>query len=89
MITPPIALTSEPVACTGLWPLFFAPAVESFAERAVREQQAKALCHACPVLGPCGEYALATGQHEGIWAGLNEEELAAERVRRSRKQVAA
>jgi WhiB family redox-sensing transcriptional regulator len=88
MITPPIALTSEPVACTGMWPLFFAPAGESFAEKVIREQQAKALCDACPVLGPCLEYALATGQREGIWAGLNEEELAAERVRRARRRAA-
>lgn len=35
---------------------------------------AKAVCDACPVSGPCLEFALATNQDSGVWGGTSEEE---------------
>jgi WhiB family redox-sensing transcriptional regulator len=42
------------------------------AARIARESAAKALCRACPVVEPCREFALATGERHGIWGGLTE-----------------
>ena len=36
---------------------------------------AKAICGTCLVASPCLDFALATGQTEGVWAGLAPEEL--------------
>ena len=37
-------------------------------------ESAKEVCAACPVNGPCLEFALATNQDSGIWGGTSEEE---------------
>ena len=49
-----------PVGTTGL-------AVEQI-------DSAKAVCQACPVSGPCLEFALTTNQDSGVWGGTSEEE---------------
>lgn len=45
--------------------------------------EAKAVCYRCPVRAECLEWALSTGQNDGIWGGLSEDE------RRSAGQVLA
>ncbi|MGH8903629.1 MAG: WhiB family transcriptional regulator [Egibacteraceae bacterium] len=45
---------------------------------------AKAVCAGCPVCGECLDYALDTGQCDGVWGGLSEEELRQLRRRRQR-----
>lgn len=45
---------------------------------------AKAICATCPVRAQCLDYALDTGQQYGIWGGLSEDELRAERRRQRR-----
>jgi hypothetical protein len=35
---------------------------------------AKAVCRACPVVGPCLEYAIANCEMVGIWGGTSERE---------------
>lgn len=37
-------------------------------------EQAKAVCRRCPVEDSCREWALATGQSDGVWGGLTEQE---------------
>ena len=36
--------------------------------------QAKAVCRRCPVMEPCLEWALRSGQDSGIWGGTSEDE---------------
>ncbi|MGH8897051.1 MAG: WhiB family transcriptional regulator [Egibacteraceae bacterium] len=47
---------------------------------------AKAVCAVCPVREDCLEYALGTGQLDGVWGGLSEDERRAERRRRQRRR---
>ena len=55
--------------------LFFPPTTaETRAARDEREARAKRICHDCPVVSPCLEYALRIREPHGIWGGLNESE---------------
>lgn len=45
-------------------------------------EQAKAVCHACPVLHDCREWAIAHAEPWGIWGALTPEERLTERARR-------
>lgn len=50
------------------------------------ERAAKAICATCPVRDDCLFFALETMQNDGIWGGLNEDELRAlRRTRRTRR----
>lgn len=51
-------------------------------------EQAKAVCHRCPVLQTCLEWALESGQDAGIWGGLSEDERRALRRRTARQRRA-
>jgi WhiB family redox-sensing transcriptional regulator len=64
--------------------LFFGPEGETAYAKFLREEQAKAVCGNCPVRLQCLGWALAGPLGDGIWAGLDAEELAAERRRRAR-----
>ncbi|MFE3685390.1 WhiB family transcriptional regulator [Streptomyces sp. NPDC059095] len=46
-------------------------------------EEAKAVCRRCPVMEHCLKWALESGQDDGVWGGLSEEE------RRSMKRRAA
>ncbi|MFJ2847021.1 WhiB family transcriptional regulator [Streptomyces griseofuscus] len=47
-------------------------------------EEAKAVCHRrCPVIEQCLQWALESGQNDGVWGGLSEDE------RRSLKRRAA
>lgn len=35
---------------------------------------AKMVCHRCPVLAQCQEWAFESGQDAGVWGGMSEEE---------------
>lgn len=37
-------------------------------------EQAKEICHDCPVECQCRDWALDTGQDSGVWGGLSEDE---------------
>ena len=51
-------------------------------------RRSKKVCAGCPVREACLEWALATGQHAGVWGGLAEgERLTLARVRKSSAQV--
>jgi WhiB family redox-sensing transcriptional regulator len=51
---------------------FFHPDGERGPARARREERAKAVCRACPVLEQCRRHALAVQEPYGIWGGMSE-----------------
>lgn len=64
-------------ACRGMDSgLFFHPDRERGEARARREEQAKAICAACPVRQACLDHALAVREPYGVWGGLTEHERA-------------
>lgn len=70
-------------ACRGHDPdLWFGWEGESINAREAREQEAKRICATCPVRTQCLTHALTYPEAYGIWGGLNEHELVAERCRR-------
>lgn len=61
-------------ACTGMAPLFDAPAKnEPLHQLEDRHDQAREICGMCPVRIQCGRALLdlPLGQREGIWAGVD------------------
>ena len=74
-------------ACRGpdVMMFFFGPDGERPPEREHRERKAKVVCAACPLRAGCLDRALRHPVHDGIWGGLNCEELSAERRRRFRR----
>jgi WhiB family transcriptional regulator, redox-sensing transcriptional regulator len=54
--------------------VFFHPEGERGSARRRREERAKNICRACPVMELCREHALATREPYGVWGGLSEEE---------------
>ena len=54
--------------------MFFHPDGERGPRRRNRENAAKAVCAACPVIQQCREHALSVQEPYGIWGGLNEDE---------------
>lgn len=60
--------------------LFVGPQLTS----AAAVKRAKRICEDCPVWAACLEYAVATGQREGVWGGRSARQLArASRARRA------
>ena len=75
IFTGPLTWTTE-AACDGQTRLFFAPAGERPEARVVRESQARAVCHTCPALQECRDWA-RTHREYGFWGAESEEERAA------------
>lgn len=74
-------------ACRGAdLGLFFGLDGERGPERDRREAAAKAICATCTVRLQCGNYAIRNGEKYGIWGGFSEDERAAERRRRIRRE---
>jgi len=70
-------------SCRGEDPaLFFHPEGERGPTRVARENAAKAICVACPVLAQCRAHALAVREPYGVWGGLSEEDREATYTRR-------
>ena len=67
-------------ACRGIDPDVFYPADDDPAD------DAKAICHVCPVRTPCLEWALSTREKEGVWGGATERER--RRIIRQRRKSA-
>ena len=51
-------------------------------EAQLQAASAKSVCQRCPVPEPCRRWALETGQSEGVWGGLDEDERRTFRRRR-------
>lgn len=68
----------EHAACAGRDPrAFFANGCHS------REQvkAAKQVCAACPVREECAQWAISTGEKNGVWGGMSQKELRKKRRR--------
>jgi WhiB family redox-sensing transcriptional regulator len=50
-------------------------------------EQAKAVCHRCPVVQSCLDWALRSGQDSGVWGGLSEDERRALKRRQARTRI--
>jgi WhiB family transcriptional regulator, redox-sensing transcriptional regulator len=57
-------------------------------ENVYRIAAAKAVCRGCDVIGACADYAVNTGQKEGIWGGLTKEERRSMKRRETRQAAA-
>ncbi|GGS48253.1 WhiB family transcriptional regulator [Streptomyces griseoviridis] len=63
----------EHAACRDEDPDLFFP-IGSSGPALMQTQQAKAVCHRCPVRDQCLRWALDTGQSIGVWGGTDENE---------------
>jgi WhiB family redox-sensing transcriptional regulator len=62
-------------ACRGVdTAIFYHPENERGPTRHRREREAKRICHSCPVVAPCLQWALDTREPYGVWGGLSVEE---------------
>lgn len=66
--------------------VFFGLDGERGPAREAREARAKAICQECAVRLQCGNYAIRNGEKHGTWGGMSEDERAAERRRRMRRE---
>lgn len=53
---------------------FFHPDGEKGQARHLRDERAKAICQACPVLEQCRKHALEVQEPYGVWGGMTESE---------------
>ena len=74
--SPAFEAWSERAACRGRTDLFFPPPGERPGSRQRREQEARSICRACPVLKACRAEARKQREY-GFWGGESEEERAA------------
>lgn len=79
---------TDRAACraSGTDPEIFFPVSETGMAAHRQVSQAKALCGRCPVAEQCLEWAVRTGEPEGIWGGTTPGER--RRLRRRRLRVA-
>lgn len=75
-------------ACRDEDPELFFPIGDMGPARAQIEE-AKQVCRRCPVIEPCLQWALETGQDAGIWGGMTEDERRALKRRRLRTRASA
>ncbi|MEU0059687.1 WhiB family transcriptional regulator [Streptomyces sp. NPDC006334] len=52
-------------------------------------EEAKAVCHRCPVIEQCLQWALESGTDEGVWGGLSEDDRRAMKRRAVRNRLQA
>lgn len=75
----------ELAICRGMDPeLFFPIGADSSVAALDQIDEAKAVCHTCPVMRECMGWALNVAAVEGIWGGTTEAERRALRRRRAR-----
>ncbi|MFD0020481.1 WhiB family transcriptional regulator [Streptomyces sp. NPDC058382] len=75
----------EHAACRDEDPDLFFP-IGTTGPALVQAEDAKAVCHGCPVRQECLHWALENGQDSGVWGGLGETERRALK-RRSRRRA--
>ena len=62
-------------ACRGMdTAIFYHSENERGPTRHRREWEAKRICRACPVVGPCLQWALDAREPYGVWGGMSVEE---------------
>jgi len=78
----------DAAACLDEDPELFFP-IGSTGPSLVQIDEAKAVCGGCPVQAACLEWALQAGVDDGVWGGLDEDELRALKRRNGRRRTAA
>ncbi|MGH8896463.1 MAG: WhiB family transcriptional regulator [Egibacteraceae bacterium] len=78
----------DQAACVGDDTERFFPAGSTGGEAAAHIAEAKVVCAGCKVSQHCLDYALDTGQHDGIWGGKTEDERRSLRRKRQRQHTA-
>ncbi|MQA88475.1 MAG: WhiB family transcriptional regulator [Streptosporangiales bacterium] len=75
-------------ACRDVDPELFFP-IGNTGPALLQIEEAKQVCRACPVIEPCLQWALDTGQDAGVWGGMSEDERRAlkRRTVRARARV--
>ena len=63
---------------------FFHPEGERGTARERRDEAAKAVCEACPVIDLCRDHALTAREPYGVWGGMTEDERVAHYTRERR-----
>ncbi|MEU3520660.1 WhiB family transcriptional regulator [Streptomyces sp. NPDC006654] len=53
----------------------------------IQIEEAKSVCHRCPVMDQCLQWALEFGQTDGVWGGLSEAERRAMKRRAARNRA--
>ena len=74
-------------ACADEDPELFFP-IGDTGPALLQVEQAKKVCHRCPVLDSCLQWGLETGQAHGVWGGTSEADRRSAR-RRAQRQTAA
>ncbi|GAA2829844.1 WhiB family transcriptional regulator [Nonomuraea rubra] len=72
-------------ACQDADPGLFFPVIGDTSQQGQADDQARRICQACPVQPACLDWALRTGEPDGLWGGTTPEER---RRLRAREQQA-
>jgi hypothetical protein len=62
------------VPCEKYPHLFYPEDFPDQEQRTLATKTAKTLCHSCPIIEQCFEYALESNQQHGIWGGTSPSE---------------
>lgn len=73
-------------ACLDEDPELFFP-VGNAGPAVLQTERAKAVCGRCPVRAECLRWALESGQENGVWGGLSEDERRALNRRNRRRRA--
>lgn len=79
----------DDAACLDVEPDLFFPTGTTTAPVLDQIDEAKRICHACPVRTPCLAWALDLGAAAGIWGGTTEDERRAMRTAATRHHYRA
>lgn len=60
-------------ACRDVDPEIFFP-IGNSGPALLQIEEAKQVCHRCPVEDSCREWALTSNQDSGVWGGMSEDE---------------
>jgi WhiB family transcriptional regulator, redox-sensing transcriptional regulator len=75
-------------ACRDVDPELFFP-IGNTGPALLQIDEAKQVCHRCPVMESCLQWALESGQDAGVWGGLSEDERRALKRRATRIRARA
>ena len=75
-------------ACREVDPELFFP-IGNTGPALLQSDEAKQVCRRCPVMEPCLEWAVESGQDAGVWGGMSEDERRAYKRRVARVRAHA
>jgi WhiB family transcriptional regulator, redox-sensing transcriptional regulator len=75
-------------ACRDADPELFFP-IGNTGPALLQIDEAKRVCHRCPVMDSCLHWAIDSGQYAGVWGGMSEDERRAMKRRTLRLRARA